>query len=181
MEFLKRIMDQKVLNWGVSSAFLLLLLPSCSVIKHNGSLKNKMYGGYESMSFNTENDRDNIAHIYGNVVEGTTKKKVVGAHVAFLTPKGDVILDILTNENGDFEAMIDKQDIHYGSIEIDGNESGILTISNVDFGTLYHNTKIKARLQNFDQSISEKDISSLEDIKQLKREIKEMKKKKNKK
>ena len=174
MELLKKVSIKKVKNWGVSFIIFCLFITSCSVFKATNRLENKMSGGYESISYNSKDDIDNKANIFGNVVEGKTK--VENAEVIFYNYKEEIVFKTLTDKNGDFQALIDKN-LHFGSVEIDGNERGLIIISPVDFGSLYHNTKIKARLHKFNYAISETDFPNTKDLQNLKKEIKDSKEK----
>lgn len=168
---------QKVLNCRVSLAFSSLLLASCSVIKSN-KVYDKVSGGYESISYTRDKDPEGEIRIYGRVTEAKSRRKVKDAEVIFLNYDGKIIKTIYTDQDGSFETRLNR-DPKSGSIEIDGNNSGSITISNVNFGSFNTNTRIKARLFKYDYSITESDFPRRKDKEQLKKEIKEMKIKKH--
>ncbi|WP_367209941.1 hypothetical protein [Sphingobacterium sp. R2] len=134
-------------------------------------------GGYEASSYLDENDSHDSVTISGIVTEAKTKRKVPNAEIRFLDSEGNTLKNVSSESDGSFNTKLAKL-TKFGSIEIDGNSVGFLTIANIDFGIFVNNTKIKARLSKYDYSATEQEFSKKENLNQLKREIEEMKKQK---
>jgi len=164
------------LIWEVKvSVFLLIFcFSSCSVIKSKTE-NNTILGGYEACSY--LNDSQDSVTISGIVTEAKTKRKVPNAEIRFLDSEGNTLKKVSSDADGSFNTKLAKL-TKFGSIEIDGNSAGFLTIANIDFGIFVNNTKIKARLFKYDYSAMEQEFYRKEDRDQLKREIEEMKKQK---
>lgn len=160
----------------ISVFFWIFCFSSCSVIRPKTE-NNKVLGGYEASSYLDENDSQDSVTISGIITEAKTKGKVINAEIRFLDSKGNTLKKISSDNNGSFHTKLVKRS-KFGSIEIDGNSAGFLTIANIDFGIFVNNTKVKARLFKYDYSATEQEFSKKEDRDQLKREIKEMKKQK---
>ncbi|MGJ1407174.1 carboxypeptidase-like regulatory domain-containing protein [Sphingobacterium siyangense] len=156
--------------------FLIFCFSSCSVIRPKTE-NNKVLGGYEASSYLDENDSQDSGTISGIVTEAKTKRKAPNAEIRFVDSDGNTLKKVSSDAEGSFNTKLAKLS-KFGSIEIDGNSAGFLTIANIDFGIFVNNTKIKARLFNYDYSATELEFSKKEDRDQLKREIKEMKKQK---
>ncbi len=166
------------LIWDIKvSVFLIVIcFSSCSVIKPKTE-DNKVLGGYESSSYLDENDSQDSVTISGIVTEAKTKRKVPNAEIRFLDSEENTLKKVSSDADGSFSTKIAKL-TKFGSIEIDGNSAGFLTIANIDFGIFVNNTRIKARLFKYDYSATELEFYKKEDRDQLKREIEEMKKQK---
>lgn len=166
------------LIWDIKvSVFLIVIcFSSCSVIKSKTE-DNKVLGGYEASCYLDENDSQDSVTISGIVTEAKTKRKVPNAEIRFLDSEGNTIKKVSSDADGSFSTKIAKL-TKFGSIEIDGDSAGFLTIANIDFGIFVSNTKIKARLFKYDYSAMEQEFYRKEDRDQLKREIEEMKKQK---
>ncbi len=149
---------------------------SCSVIRPKTE-NNNVSGGYEASSYLDENDSQDSVTISGIITEAKTKGKVINAEIRFLDSEGNTLKKISSDNNGSFHTKLVKLS-KFGSIEIDGNSAGFLTIANIDFGFFVNNIKVKARLFKYYYSATEQEFSKKEDRDQLKREIKEMKKQK---
>ncbi len=149
---------------------------SCSVIRPKTE-NNKVLGGYESSSYLDENDLQDSVTISGIITEAKTKRRVPNAEIRFLYSEGSTLKKISSDADGSFSTKLAKL-TKFGSIEIDGNSAGFLTIANIDFGIFVNNTRIKATLFKYDYSATELEFYKKEDRDQLKREIEEMKKQK---
>lgn len=160
----------------VSVFFLIFCFSSCSVIKSKTE-NNTISGGYEASSYLDDNDSQDSVTISGIVTEAKTKRKVPNAEIRFLDSKGNTLKKVSSDADGSFNTKLAKL-TKFGSIEIDGNSAGFLTIANIDFGIFVNSTRIKARLFKYDYSAIEQEFSKKEDRDQLKQEIKEMKKQK---
>ncbi|WP_286841991.1 MULTISPECIES: hypothetical protein [Sphingobacterium] len=156
--------------------FLIFCFSSCAIIIPKTE-NNKVLGGYEASSYLDENDSQDSVTISGIITEAKTKGKVINAEIRFLDSKGNTLKKISSDNNGSFRTKLVKLS-KFGSIEIDGNSAGFLTIANIDFGIFVNNTRIKARLFKYDYSATELEFYKKEDRDQLKREIEEMKKQK---
>ncbi|MCS4163822.1 hypothetical protein [Sphingobacterium sp. BIGb0116] len=168
--------SNEVWSFKISLYFLIFCFSSCSIIQSRTE-KVKILGGYEASSFLDENTSQDSVTISGVVTAAKTKRKVINAEIRFLDSEGNTLKKISSDNNGSFHTKLAKLS-KFGSIEIDGNSAGFLTIANIDFGIFVNNTKIKARLFNYDYSATELELSKKEDRDQLKREIEEMKKRK---
>ena len=102
-------------------------------------------GGYEASCYLDENDSQDSVTISGIVTEAKTKRKVPNAEIRFLDSEGNTIKKVSSDADGSFSTKIAKL-TKFGSIEIDGDSAGFLTIANIDFGIFVNNTRIKARL-----------------------------------
>ena len=150
------------------------IICSCTLQKNQNGNQDKLYGGYTIYGYNTKSDIENKANISGKVIDGKTKKKIENAEVAFYNSDGEIIYLTTTDHKGNFNALVDKH-IKFGHIEIEKDLS-FITISNIDYGALYHNIKITANLLNYDYSISEETFDKkTKDIldKELKRKLKD--------
>ncbi len=156
--------------------FLIFCFSSCSVIRPKTE-NNKVLGGYESSSYLDENDSEDSVTISGIITEAKKKRKVPNAEIRFLDSEGNTLKKVSSDTDGSFSTRLAKL-TKFGSIEIDGNSAGFLTIANIDFGIFVNNTRIKARLFKYDYSATELEFYKKEDRDQLKREIEEMKKQK---
>ncbi len=166
------------LIWAIkiSVFFWIFCFSSCAIIIPKTE-NNKVLGGYESSSYLDENDSQDSVTISGIITEAKTKSKVPNAGIRFLDSEGNTLKKVSSDTDGSFSTRLAKL-TKFGSIEIDGNSAGFLTIANIDFGIFVNNTKVKARLFKYDYSATEQEFSKKEDRDQLKREIKEMKKQK---
>ncbi|MGF7023578.1 MULTISPECIES: carboxypeptidase regulatory-like domain-containing protein [Sphingobacterium] len=117
---------------------------------------NKVLGGYGASGYLDENDSQDSVTISGVVTEAKTKRKVPNAEIRFLDSEGNTLKKLSSDNDGSFNTKLAKLS-KFGSIEIDGNSAGFLTKANVDFGIFVNNTKIKARLFNYDYSATELD------------------------
>ena len=160
----------------ISVFFWIFCFSSCAIIIPKTE-NNKVLGGYEASSYLEENDSQDSVTISGIITEAKTKGKVINAEIRFLDSKGNTLKKISSDNNGSFHTKLVKLS-KFGSIEIDGNSAGFLTIANIDFGIFVNNTRIKARLFKYDYSATELEFYKKEDRDQLKREIEEMKKQK---
>jgi len=150
----------------VARLFLLLTMLSCStqknLINRSKTGENKVLGGYEASSYMDENDSQDSVTISGKVTEAKTKRKVPSAEIRFLDSDGNTLKELSSDTDGSFHTKLPKL-TKFGSIEIDGNSAGFLTIANIDFGIFVNNIKIKARLFKYDYSATELDFSKKED------------------
>jgi len=160
----------------VSAFFWMIFFSSCT-INRSKTRENQVLGGYEASSYLDENDSQDSITISGIVTEAKTKRNVPNAGIRFLDSEGNTLKKVSSDADGSFNTKLVKL-TKFGSIEIDGNSAGFLTIANIDFGIFVNNTKIKARLFKYDYSATEQELSKKEDRDQLKREIEEMKKQK---
>ncbi|WP_286842023.1 MULTISPECIES: carboxypeptidase-like regulatory domain-containing protein [Sphingobacterium] len=166
------------LIWAIkiSVFFWIFCFSSCAIIRPKTE-NNNVLGGYEASSYLDENDSQDSVTISGIVTEAKTKRKVPNAEIQFLDSEGNTLKKTSSDNDGAFHTKLAKLK-KFGSIEIDGNSAGFLTIANIDFGIFVNNTKVKARLFKYDYSATEQDFSKKKDRDQLKREIEEMKKRK---
>lgn len=160
----------------ISVFFWIFCFSSCAIIRPKTE-NNNVLGGYEASSYLDENDSQDSGTISGIVTEAKTKRKVPNAEIRFVDSDGNTLKKVSSDAEGSFNTKLAKLS-KFGSIEIDGNSAGFLTIANIDFGIFVNNTKIKARLFKYDYSATEQEFSKKEDRDQLKREIEEMKKQK---
>lgn len=157
----------------ISVFFLVFCFSSCSIIRPKTE-NNKVLGGYEASSYLDENDSQDSVTISGIVTEAKAKRKLPNAEIRFLDSEGNTLKKVSSDADGSFNTKLAKL-TKFGSIEIDGNSAGFLTIANIDFGIFVNNTKVKARLFKYDYSATEQEFPKKEDRDQLKREIEEMK------
>ncbi|WP_286766716.1 MULTISPECIES: carboxypeptidase-like regulatory domain-containing protein [Sphingobacterium] len=166
------------LIWAIkiSVFFWAFCFSSCFVIIPKTE-NNNVSGGYETSSYLDENDSQDSVTISGIITEAKTKRKVPNAEIRFLDSEGNTLKKVSSDADGSFSTNLAKL-TKFGSIEIDGNSAGFLTVANIDFGIFVNNTRIKARLFKYDYSATELEFYKKEDRDQLKREIEEMKKQK---
>ncbi|WP_157626169.1 carboxypeptidase-like regulatory domain-containing protein [Sphingobacterium sp. B29] len=155
---------------------MIFCFSSCAIIIPKTE-NNKVLGGYEASSYLDENDSQDSVTISGIITEAKTKRKVPNAEIRFLDSEGNTLKKVSSDADGSFNTKLAKL-TKFGSMEIDGNSAGFLTIANIDFGIFVNNTRIKARLFKYDYCATELEFYKKENRDQLKREIEEMKKQK---
>ncbi|WP_182983821.1 hypothetical protein [Sphingobacterium sp. UME9] len=123
---------------------MVICIFSCSIIQSRTE-KVKALGGYEASGYVDENTSQDSVTISGIVTEAKTKRKVPNAEIRFLDSEGNTLKKLSSDTDGSFNTKLAKL-TKFGSIEIDGNSAGFLTIANIDFGIFVNNMEISDKL-----------------------------------